>query len=879
MDVLRIESQIHGYREGHQMLSASASLSKHDQLLIDRLSDMAGPLRPGEMFEPYLSGYPLPSRDYYVLARTVQDLEVSRAGCVRTWSLLIPRTVWSSATGIKVFVDLLDPGLFPLEAHEVVISDQEISPLPPVEDLGATDLVEAVFLEEGAPVAAFGVSEPELVVVRLLTSLWPGVRARFSVSTFALSPRKIQGQNFDLVFSPRDARPKFSNWSGRRVDWRVERKARHPWTSRIVERVFNAPFPRLLEEGKHDLIESEQRGGTGALRIALMWEDLLRQVERSPSAALGLLDIASSGMVDSVEAYRTVEPLLARAAKRAVSDLPVSDAWDFLGAMVRKLDRNPLNGGMDAVGEASVELAGRDPSGAVLLLDRKNTNGDVDTILRWIAMGLARSFDNAAERALLRGSPDTLARLICAESPLAERIVNTPLLGQRLSDVLPILSSTLFDDVKRVILPLLLEDAQLEIVRVVLATLDESDLLEMVQKLSDTNDFRATTFMDPIVDRARELGAIEPLRDCLVSVPVSESRDLFIYSTIAPSVEDFIWLLEGEELEGQTVESFVANILRGADDEQFEILLSDDRIGASVLSRLSLEASDVLNRAIVEVDLCLPVYLSTTLRLLLVIEGERRVELALKALERCLARKFDGDEVNTICMLLGAVGSGLDGEWVVRCGLRRRVSASICNRNLLAFDRAPDTARKRILTSIDELARILERRYNVDLDAHGATACAHLMLDASIIHPDAVLKASGRILPMLLRSTRKPVSILVAATFPFVYLELAKEDVRPSLLGIMLFVDWDRCKTARRKLVGAFLDSSVWAPGDLALTACRCLDVDRILKRTAKSFGGDAYLERMELDLERLPEDCEKLTVETMKTIKDQSSSRYSWRD
>ena len=48
--------------------------------------------------------------------------------------------------------------------------------------------------------------EPELVATRLLTALWPSLRRRFAVSTFARSPRKIGGRDFDLVFAPKDAR-------------------------------------------------------------------------------------------------------------------------------------------------------------------------------------------------------------------------------------------------------------------------------------------------------------------------------------------------------------------------------------------------------------------------------------------------------------------------------------------------------------------------------------------------------------------------------------------------------------------------------------------------------------------------------------------------
>ena len=69
----------------------------------------------------------------------------------------------------------------------------------------------------------------------------------------------------------------------------------------------------------------------------------------------------------------------------------------------------------------------------------------------------------------------------------------------------------------------------------------------------------------------------------------------------------------------------------------------------------------------------------------------------------------------------------------------------------MAFEKAPQGARDRVLNCIEDLARTLELRYTVDLDECAADACAQLLLDAKVIDSEAVVKASGRLLPMLLR--------------------------------------------------------------------------------------------------------------------------------
>lgn len=132
------------------------------------------------------------------------------------------------------------------------------------------------------------------------------------------------------------------------------------------------------------------------------------------------------------------------------------------------------------------------------------------------------------------------------------------------------------------------------------------------------------------------------------------------------------------------------------------------------------------------------------------------------------------------------------------------------------------------------------------------------------------------LMPSLLLARRQPVSLMIAALFPMIYRELAKADAVPDLLKFVPFLDWDRCKTARRELVNAFMSSS-WKAGDLALTACRCGDVAKILKRVAKSYGGEDYLVRMENDLDRLNDGERRLVMSTIAEIRSDTSYKFDW--
>lgn len=199
-----LDQQLHGYRQGHQLLSASVKLPKPDQDLVDRLSDVAGPLRPGDRFEPYLTCYPLPSGAHYVLARTWQDFEAPRAGCVRTRSLIVPMREWLVGVDIMGLVETLARD-GPSAPAERVHANRSPRPLPQVESAQGLELVEALFLEDRKPIVVFDATDPDGIILRLLAAFWPSFRRTFAASSFALSPRSLVGRSFDLVFAPKDA--------------------------------------------------------------------------------------------------------------------------------------------------------------------------------------------------------------------------------------------------------------------------------------------------------------------------------------------------------------------------------------------------------------------------------------------------------------------------------------------------------------------------------------------------------------------------------------------------------------------------------------------------------------------------------------------------
>lgn len=882
LTVTIVERQVHGYKQGHKLLAASAQLPKEDQSVVDQLSDVAGPLRPRERLESYLTAYPLPSGERFALARTWQDLTVARAGCVRTLSLIIPMKDWTEAVGLSVYLDLLALARLPdeIDATQVVVSASPAEGLPIALGFDGSELLEALFLEEARPVVVLDALDPDIIAMRVLTALWPSLRRRFAVSTLALSPRKIAGRDFDLVFAPKDARAKFADWGGRRVDGRSAQGSRHRWTGTIVSRVFEQPYPRLLSASEIGLVGGcdPDTDGAAALRIALLWDELAAKLHTTPAAALGLLDIANSGKVRDSVALMAIEPLLADAAQQASTTLPDAEAWEFLGAIARKLQGQSMPMGRTAVAEAVEQLASRAPEGAVALLSQQDTRGAVADLLPKIASGIGGTFTERSKRALLEADPAVLGRLLAQGGALSGHVADDRLLVERLGQVIPQIDTTILDEIGRSLLPLLTEDWQIHAVEPLLDQLDGPELTMQLRHLGEVNDFGGMQLSRLFLDRALSASNRSDVRSALVSLASTSRRDTMIELTLVPSVEDARWLTESGVLEKETATAMLLNLLRQADDRQFTAMLVDQKVGERAVSLLKARAPELLLRYMSGDALSIAAFVRILPHVLAELAGDAKVKLAKHALGRCLDSRFGIDETAFLASILSIIGNELDGTWVARIAFATTVDATTASRNMLALRQANQSARLRIVLSIADVAQVLKNRREFDLDERAVDACAAFMFDAEKVNPKAHLVAAGYLLPTLLRLRNRPVSMMIVATFAPIYRELAKADEVPEFFKFLPFMDWDRSKAARHELVDAFMSSS-WPPHHLALAACRSNETVRIIRRIAKQRGGDTYIKRLTTEVDKLPEVCKKAIKSAISQVRSNPSANFDWRD
>lgn len=102
---IRIEQALHGYANGHQLISASLELKVEDRCRMDELSDLSGKCNDKD-FTDYYTGYPLLNENKYVIARTWYAYEQQRPGCVWTHSLIVDMNDLHKIGNIKKFMSL-----------------------------------------------------------------------------------------------------------------------------------------------------------------------------------------------------------------------------------------------------------------------------------------------------------------------------------------------------------------------------------------------------------------------------------------------------------------------------------------------------------------------------------------------------------------------------------------------------------------------------------------------------------------------------------------------------------------------------------------------------------------------------------------------------
>lgn len=218
MPSILVHQALHGYSDGHRLISSSLPLDASDARVMLVMSDLSGSgMKPSA--DGYLTGYPLEKSGKYVLARTWAAPEMPRPGCVWTHSLIIENAdlarLMSAQTLLDTFTRPTGMDLRSAYGGPVSVSPQ----LKPnkIEPTERTEfLLQALYSFPTRQVVAEAAEpfEDEQVATAIWMQQWPRLRRSFGFCTLSGMDRSGKGVVLDLQFVPekdRQLRSKFPN--------------------------------------------------------------------------------------------------------------------------------------------------------------------------------------------------------------------------------------------------------------------------------------------------------------------------------------------------------------------------------------------------------------------------------------------------------------------------------------------------------------------------------------------------------------------------------------------------------------------------------------------------------------------------------------------
>ena len=872
-----IHQQLHGYRSGHQLLQSSVRLDRQDQDLIDHLSDMAGPLRPGETFDPYVTAYPLPSLKFYALARTEQDLNVPRAGCVTTKTLLVPMHYWKNEGSPAALAELLKG---PTSDEPIAAPNKLRAPaLAPVNNPELAELVEALFLEERSAIVVFEALSPKEIALRLLTAIWPGMRRNFSLCTYALSPRRLSGKSFDLLFAPESARSRFSDWEGRRIETSGNVVgARHRWTSRIVHRMFYSPIPHLLDaDSGRAWVADDDEGNESVLRLSLLWDELREKAIESPTAVLGMIDIANSR--DAVAStWEVLEPAIATAVTNAAESMDTRSAWKFFTALLGKFETEPLASIVSkSLRSAGTKLTQRDWGSALTYLagEASIEKGNNRELLQSIANSLATVDPHQLTGALVAVSPERLLKIALLDDGFCARIFSATDAGidaaliQSLTQGFQSLTPEERNGHRFLFLPHIRGDQDSALLAQIIKNAPTTQLTETVELIWSANTRRTPQLGKVLCRAATAAGARREVRAAFVRFGDDVQTNRCIERLLAVDLIDIRWLLENAELRNRRT-VFLNNLIEGSNPDDLEQAFSSARIATKALKLLTMDPKQfavAAARVVMVANIAAADHITLGLKIYPILQGDERAMLAQSLISRVLtdATVHEGDLPERA---MAAVLNDIDLPAAITIGLDPDQDGRQISRTLVAFDRTAPAVRTLVEAHVDLVVRLVTSRHDFDLTVEGAMALARLIETSVQLDRHTYEKICSTILPFAMAAPQKPASPIILAAFPTVYDRLRKTRGDFGLVELFKFVDWDKCKTARKDLVRAFMTSE-WPPVDLTIVANRTGELSRILKRLLKEPGGTSYLAKIEEGTQRLQEVIREPVLKAIKEVRN----------
>lgn len=879
---VQVHQLLHGYRGGHGQIAASVRLPNRDSELVTRLSDLSGSLTSGLQFDSYLTIYPLPSREFFAVARTWPDPNTPRAGCVLTHTLLLPVSYWSSHKNVRsinlLFQDPRIPGYDYTEALTLNHRSPTVRQLKvDVDPITCRRFVSRYFGKGIRPVVWLAVDHPDEILWRLLERLWPRLRAVFSCCTFSLQQRNLEDGPFDLLFAPASVYSRFLKLSPEHLiePGSVRKDPSEAWSDYWVRALFTSEPGAPMDQGELALWDELGEDPTAVRKISLIRE-LRARASLSPTAGVGAIDVVESLAREAGNAIAFKRGVLDDAIN-AVATAPPDQALMSLRLIEDRLHRDSFRMvSEDFVIRVSAAVAAatiRDPKAVLESGEfwRAESATGGSNLARGVVEGLRDlAIKNPSRLDVLRSRPDIAeeifrleptfaatylrvggreAPLILAEWLASTRDFETLRLVRR--SILPLLSEQLCD----LLLPSLLRDLRDEEVSETLA-----DLFIL------TNGFVDHNVQAVVGERVSKIHPDAVRNWASQSVEWSEGLAAVVALSYQQNRQGFYELLNDEKLDRQRKVEVVVSTIRRLASCGHPYWLREIASGDIHLMRLLfLSGTGTKNVAEIalpfllnEVDLpigrdddVIGSLLSFSGRPVfpeLLYSGMRSVitSYIVEGRDSAAMRAFQESPESTQ-WLQEVPDSRLIDLLVKACGS----SPMAVPRAWMWVARAPRSLFERkspILPDLcDGLLRYSHRSFSEGMEASLLEVFRRSTKETT---SEVCRSLAAKMLRFAFDHVSLPLGAVVAETFAEAYAVSLEEDHRPSSIFAVLFGShsWDRAKDLRISLIDAFLRSN-WAPADLAIAADKAGILRKVFKRIHRRNGGDKYLQSMLQDV------------------------------
>ena len=521
--VHEIQQLLHGYRRGHEELAGSVRLPSRDTELVTRLSDLSGSLSGSPKFGPYLTTYPLPSGQYYAVAKTWPDIAALRAGCVLTHTVLVPTPVWKALEDPQILDEVFrDPTSEPRPDYSrpVIFPEssipKKVAPLP--NNLGNLTFVHKYFVEGIRPVIWFGHRQADEILWRLLRGMWPSLRATFSACTFCLQPRTLNDRVFDLMFAPPSAYSRFlkigpENFidGSERTTATVATGSDEPWVHSWSERLFGCATPGESVEERE--LWAELDDDPTAIRRVFLIEGLMNNPLPEPQMLVGAMDLVESLAKEGGAAVASKRRVAGRAVRSARDATDPETGLECLRLIGDRLRHTSFESVQGSVGRSLLQaVAGYTVRFPELTL--RSFSGAADLSESWFGRGALDGFRTLAQsepsRLLaLRDVPGLAGVILTADPTVGAAFVRAAVSlkddRQARADLLRWLASIndreLRGALRRAVVPILGPDDS-DILHELLKDLREEEVSFVLDALlSRSHKFEAHAVRDLVIDQ------------------------------------------------------------------------------------------------------------------------------------------------------------------------------------------------------------------------------------------------------------------------------------------------------------------------------------------------------------------------------------------